>query len=262
MRQTKSDLEQQISEDSVLIEKSVKIARSKKWRWLLLFLCLLSLSIGYVVSPYSPLVGGWHPLSPLSVTDKLGPFTSFKVKSAMLNKQQCQNALRGYVSFRPAADKEYSERCHIRNRVVVDKLGLVDIGKVDTRCEVALRAAMWVEHGIQPAAQEFLGQSVSHIRTQGSYNCRTIAGSQRMSLHAQAKALDVAGFRLTDGRKIELSQHWQDNAGAAESKAIARFLHAVRDSACQWFVTVLGPDYNAAHKDHFHLQSSGWGTCR
>jgi hypothetical protein len=37
---------------------------------------------------------------------------------------------------------------------------------------------------------------------------------------------------------------------------------AVRDSACVWFKTALGPEFNDLHKDHFHLQSRGFGTCR
>jgi len=47
--------------------------------------------------------------------------------------------------------------------------------------------------------------------------------------------------------------------GAPEEQA---FLRAARDGACRWFATTLGPDYNALHADHFHLQSRGWGTCR
>ena len=38
-----------------------------------------------------------------------------------------------------------------------------------------------------------------------------------------------------------------------------------RDAACEVFGTVLSPDYNAAHADHFHLDQEvrGWGgVCR
>ena len=31
------------------------------------------------------------------------------------------------------------------------------------------------------------------------------------------------------------------------------FLHAVHDGACAQFTTVLSPDYDANHRDHFHL---------
>ena len=38
---------------------------------------------------------------------------------------------------------------------------------------------------------------------------------------------------------------------AREAKSV--FLHRVHDDACEIFGTVLGPDANAAHHDHFHL---------
>ena len=77
-----------------------------------------------------------------------------------------------------------------------------------------------------------------------------------MSTHATASAIDISGFDLTDGTRIRLLKDWD------ESDAKAQFLRDVRDTPCDWFGTTLGPDYNAAHADHFHLQNWGWGTCR
>jgi hypothetical protein len=47
----------------------------------------------------------------------------------------------------------------------------------------------------------------------------------------------------------------------------AAFLREVRDGACDLFATVLSPDYNAAHRDHLHLDQArrgamGWRACR
>ena len=40
----------------------------------------------------------------------------------------------------------------------------------------------------------------------------------------------------------------------------------LRDGACGLFATVLSPDYNAAHRDHFHLDQAArgrfGGVCR
>ena len=77
-----------------------------------------------------------------------------------------------------------------------------------------------------------------------------------MSTHATAEAIDVSGFVTEDGRAINLLEDW-DGPGAE-----AAFLREVRDGACRWFVTTLGPEYNNLHHDHFHLQSRGWGLCR
>jgi hypothetical protein len=42
----------------------------------------------------------------------------------------------------------------------------------------------------------------------------------------------------------------------------ARFLRQVREGACDTFNVVLSPDYNAAHRDHFHLDMGPWWICR
>ena len=42
----------------------------------------------------------------------------------------------------------------------------------------------------------------------------------------------------------------------------AQFLRALRDGACHGFSAVLGPDYNAAHRNHFHLDRGRYRVCR
>lgn len=125
---------------------------------------------------------------------------------------------------------------------------------VKTSCPVTLRTAMWEQHSLQPAAKTYLGAGIKEILHYSSYNCRQIRGSNnRWSTHATGEAIDIAGFVLTDGRKITLLKDWEKEQD---------FFDAIRQGACQWFKTVLGPDYNSLHRDHFHLQSVGRGTCR
>ena len=40
----------------------------------------------------------------------------------------------------------------------------------------------------------------------------------------------------------------------------AAFLRAVRDGACRLFATTLSPDYNVAHRDHFHFDQAARGA--
>ena len=68
-----------------------------------------------------------------------------------------------------------------------------------------------------------------------------------LSEHGRANALDVSAFTLADGTRIRVKSGWR---GDARQRA---FLHAVHDGACAQFSTVLGPDYNALHRDHFHV---------
>ncbi|MEO0904037.1 MAG: extensin family protein, partial [Pseudomonadota bacterium] len=99
--------------------------------------------------------------------------------------------------------------------------------------------------------------SIDHF---GSYSCRVMRTSSgpstRMSTHATADAIDIAGFGLSDGTRIRLLADWGPDGPKAD------FLRAVRDGACEWFSLTLSPDYNRLHADHFHLQSRGWGLCR
>jgi hypothetical protein len=119
---------------------------------------------------------------------------------------------------------------------------------------------MWTTHDLQPKAMELFNQSIREISHFSSYNCRemrTSSGSGgRMSTHATAEAIDVAGFVLDDGTRIDLKADWN---GAAPKST---FLRYANQTACDWFRLTLGPNYNALHADHFHLQHTGWGLCR
>jgi len=111
---------------------------------------------------------------------------------------------------------------------------------------------------LQPAAQRVFAQPVVQVDHLGSYACRNVYNRKegRLSQHASANALDIAGFRLADGQRIELLRDWPGEG------AKARFLREVQAGACEQFNTVLGPEYNAAHRNHFHLDMGGWRVCR
>jgi len=112
---------------------------------------------------------------------------------------------------------------------------------------------------VDRAARQILGSPLARIETMGSYACRNVAGTGRRSAHATANAIDVSGFVLADGRRISVLHGW--NGGTAAER---EFLRVVHTSACRRFGTVLGPDYNAAHRDHFHFEPghNGRAFCR
>ena len=103
--------------------------------------------------------------------------------------------------------------------------------------------------GAMPAARKTFGVSVAEITVAASYSCRpmnNVAGGN-LSEHGHANALDVSGFTLTDGTRITVKRGWR---GDWRERA---FLREVHDGACAEFTTVLGPDYDGNHHDHFHL---------
>lgn len=164
--------------------------------------------------------------------------------------------------FAPLPDRYTAPGCHQLGTVQLSALPgdrshfrVSNIGPV--QCATARALSEWARFGVDRAARQILGSPLDGIETMGSYSCRNIAGSDRRSAHARAEAIDVSGFVLEDGRRIVLKRDW--NGG---DDATRRFLRVVHQSACKRFGTVLGPDYNAAHEDHLHLEGTGPAFCR
>ena len=216
----------------------------------------------WVVSdPASPLPSHWNPTAPLIVDDPITPLTKLKLAKALADNQSCLSVLEtADITTTVLPDLITSDVCHIKGRNTLRAVGDVMLRPVETRCETSLRIAMWAKHGLQPAAQRIYGSNLAQIDHFSSYNCRQIrsvtGNTGRMSTHATADAIDVSGFRLKDGQRISLLKGWNGSPQDQE------FLRAARDTSCMWFETTLGPDYNSLHADHFHLQNTGWGSCR
>jgi Extensin-like protein C-terminus len=115
----------------------------------------------------------------------------------------------------------------------------------------------WLNAVVEPDAQTRFGQRVTTVNVFGAYSCRPIdnmAGAQ-LSEHAFGNAVDVAGFTLADGRKIDFVHDWK-NANSQESA----FLHEAHAGACQYFTTVLGPGADVFHYNHIHLDLANHGS--
>jgi hypothetical protein len=132
----------------------------------------------------------------------------------------------------------------------------------DATCAVDAGLVLWLRDGVQPAAERAFGTRVVAVEHYGTHSCRRMYGRAEgaWSEHATGNAIDIAGFVLADGRRVDVRRDWPGN------DAEAQFLRAAHEAACDAFGTVLGPEYNAAHADHFHLDQAGgrvgWGVCR
>lgn len=208
-----------------------------------------------ITAPDTPLPPTLNPLLPLDLSQPQGPLTGFKMRRALASGEACLAALTTGAAFDAMEPLVAGEGCGIETRVLLRSVGEATLRPVETACETALRLAVWERFSVQPGA-EILGMPVARLSHQGSYNCRPIRGGTRMSTHSTARAIDIRAVTLADGRGIPLLGSWDGDG------EIAAFWRALRDGGCDWFTTVLGPDFNAAHADHLHLQSGGWGTCR
>lgn len=130
-------------------------------------------------------------------------------------------------------------------------------GDAVMNCAMATALSRWAD-AIAPSAAVILKSPVREIRIGTSYQCRRryAAADGPMSEHAFADAVDMTGFHLEDGTDVSVESGW--SGGDAK----ARFLRLAHDAACGTFTTVLGPEANAAHANHFHLDLSCHGkTC-
>ena len=180
------------------------------------------------------------------------------------NVRQCMAGLQSKsVRFAGLPDRSFEGGCR-----TIDTVKLMDFGTPTTNlgamtCPLASNFTDWARYAVAPAAKQYLGGEVVKIETMGTFNCRNINGgrSGKLSEHAFANAVDVSAFILRDGRRISVLDGWR---GSTEEQAFLRRLH---QSACKRFGTVLGPDYNGAHANHFHFDmarsmSSGTSFCR
>ncbi|MCB1474209.1 MAG: extensin family protein [Rhodobiaceae bacterium] len=123
------------------------------------------------------------------------------------------------------------------------------------RCPMVPALDDWVRLSVLPAARQWFGQDVVEVENMASYSCRPRNNKRgaKLSEHGFANAIDVGGFTLADGRKINVRRGWN---GDARERG---FLRAVYGDACQHFSTTLGPDSNKAHHDHFHFDLARYG---
>ncbi len=199
----------------------------------------------------------WNPWAPLDVREAPNLMTRFKVSRMQGHPELCRQALASSpLRYAALPDSAPIAGCPLSNSVRISASDLTFSSSFIATCELAVAFALFERHGLQPAAQQVFGQRVTRIDHLGSFACRNIESSQRRSQHASANALDIAGFRLADGRHISVARDW---AGEGDN---ARFLREVREAACKHFKVTLGPDYNAAHRDHFHLDMGRFRMCR
>jgi hypothetical protein len=77
--------------------------------------------------------------------------------------------------------------------------------------------------------------------------------------HAKGKAVTVVAVKLgahdiaPHDEADKTKKKKEDDPKEATKIAASQFLHQAHDDACKLFGTVLGPDTNAAHHNHFHL---------
>ena len=93
-------------------------------------------------------------------------------------------------------------------------------------CAMVASLHAWVEKTLQPTAREALGTSIARLRNASGYVCRARnghpLGTDRLSEHALANAIDIAGFVTADGRTIDVVRSWGPTARDKTAAAVTR----------------------------------------
>lgn len=236
----------------------------RAWLLFLLLLAVLGAAVHAVASGRIDIPDRWNPWAPLIIEETPNWLTRFKLARVSNDDALCQSVLaQAQMRYEPLPDRRTGEDCGFDNAVRITATSAKLETPFSLSCRAAVSLAMWERHVLQPAAREHFDSPVARLDHFGSYACRNLYGRQsgRRSRHATADALDVAGFVLASGRGIRVAQDWKPIEAAA-GDAEAQFLREVHGGACRYFSSVLGPDYNAAHGDHLHLDRGAYGICR
>lgn len=226
-----------------------------------LSLCLISICGGFwSVNKYVPpqhLI--WRSLNPDA---PLGMATSTQLMRVSLSPNSvCEALAREAKDFHstPAPPKDGPQNCGWQKARYVAARGAMRLapGEATMQCPLALGVHIWAGE-VNRAAQGIFGENLIKVHHAGTYSCRRQRGndSGAWSEHAFANAWDITGFTLSNGEVISVLKDWD---GTPDKK---RFLRQARKSACKIFRVTLSPDYNAAHRDHFHFDMGPQKSCR
>ena len=123
-------------------------------------------------------------------------------------------------------------------------------------CALAARLDEFERKVVQGLARDELGRRVVAINHLGSFSCRGVnGGHSRLSQHALGRAIDIAGFRLSDGTTVSVEHDWRGSGPKRE------FLRRIARKACEHFSVVLTPDSDSFHYNHIHLDIGPERAC-
>lgn len=225
-------------------------------RWVVFILLAVSglLAIGLRYLPPN-----WDPRTPLDLVAEPNVLAGLKLGWMTNHPEACFAAFRlSDIPITRVPDRPLGTGCDIRNALRLVGTVRTTPAQPMVTCPLAAAWMLFERNTLQPAAQRHLRSDIVAVRHLGTYACRNVnhAAAGRRSQHATANAIDIAGFVLRDGREVRFARDWPG------TDPEAAFLRTVRDGACHWFRGVLGPDYNAAHHDHFHFDMGSRSVCR
>ncbi|WP_309666385.1 extensin family protein [Tabrizicola sp.] len=180
-------------------------------------------------------------------------------KKELRRKKREQSSMVGAVCGVPvikgeeiAPIKSKVKGCGVPEAVRITSISGVRLSQAATvDCDTARALNTWVTDVVQPA---FKGQVVE-LQVAAHYICRSrnnVKGA-KISEHGKGKAIDIAGFVLSNGKSFTVLDNYN------------KTLRKVHKGACGIFQTTLGPGSDGYHENHLHLDTAsyrGGAYCR
>ncbi|KIT14498.1 extensin family protein [Jannaschia aquimarina] len=141
--------------------------------------------------------------------------------------------------------------CGIQEAVRVRSVAGVGLSRpARMDCGTARALETWVRTGLIPTVGG-RGGGATRIEVAAGYACRNRNNRSggRLSEHAKGRAIDISGIRLANGETLSVLRDWGQGAEG-------RILAALWRAACGPFGTVLGPNSDRYHRDHFHFDTA------
>lgn len=117
-------------------------------------------------------------------------------------------------------------------------------------CHTAKTLRKWVTNTLKPAVHK-RGGGVKSLSVPSHYSCRTRSSQPgaKISEHGKGRAIDISAINFNNGTKLTVLNGWKNRTDK-------KLLSALHSGACGPFGTVLGPDSDRHHQDHFHFDTA------
>ena len=141
--------------------------------------------------------------------------------------------------------------CGIKEPVKITEINGILLSQSPTmNCATAKSLQNWLVNGAVPAVGR-AGGGIKSLTTVSDYSCRTRNSKKgaKISEHGKGNAIDVGTINLKNGDRISVLHGWRD-------RRYGPILKKMHRAACGPFGTVLGPNADRYHQDHFHFDIS------
>lgn len=198
------------------------------------------------LSALSPGVVSLRPtLRPGSIVRQAMARRAERSKGQVCADPDIQGEVVGFVPGRIAG-------CGIQEAVRVKSVSGVTLSQPALLdCSAARALKKWTDSSAKKVLRN-MGGGLASYRVSAHYTCRTRNNQPGapVSEHGRGRAIDISAFTLRDGSSLSVLSDWDSG----------RALKRMHKDACGTFGTVLGPESDRFHRDHFHFDTARHGN--